>query len=587
MLLTPRSSLVLGYLCTATLLGFWPIPLCAQGSPEPGDLVVNELLYNQSATRTEFIELYNRSGKTIDLRNVTFSDNRRAPKPITTAERLLPPSGYAVLVDDGELFRNAFPEVDFIAPPRWDGLNNSGDAVILYHQDTEIERVAYTPSWGGGDGISLERIDPSSPSDSPSNFGSSTDPAGATPGRVNSIFAPDTEPPALLFAEQTAPREADLYVSEPLDPASLLPSRFLLDDGRSPQTAELFGNDTRVHLTFAEALSGLHITAAGLRDRTGNVLDDAETDLAFTAHPGDLSFNELMFDPLADAFDNRPNQPEYFELINRTNRPLSLRHLFWTDQPDETGAADTIRFGSRFASVIPDGYAVVFAAFDSADAPAQNSTLARAFAALDFTAPSVTLVPIEAQSLGLLNSGDLIRLHRPDGAVLTQLRYDPDWHAPSLVATKGIALERISLTAPLDEPNNWTSSVAPSGGTPGLPNSVFLSPDAAPETSDVVITPSPFSPDNDGIDDVTTIRYRFDGNVALVRVRIFDARGHEVYTEDADLVSRQGEMIWDGRDHDGNALRLGIYVVLVEAVNTNGGTVQTSKTPVVLARPLR
>ena len=98
------------------------------------------------------------------------------------------------------------------------------------------------------------------------------------------------------------------------------------------------------------------------------------------------------------------------------------------------------------------------------------------------------------------------------------------------------------------------------------------------------VEPSPFSIERDG---ATRIRYTLDDVPNLVRVRIFDARGRKVRTlEDARLAGRTGELVWNGRDDDGNRVRVGVYIVLFEAVRTNDGTIARFKTPVVVARPL-
>lgn len=562
------------------------VPLASgQTSPDPGELVVNEVLYHQTDTQTEFIELFNRSDRAIDLRTLAVADNRDQPIPLTEAEHRIEPGAFAVLVDDAALFQSAYPSVPFVEPPGWNGLNNGGDAVILYAGDVIIDRVDYTPSWGGGDGISLERIDPFGPSDAPDNFGTSTHATGATPGAPNSIFAPDTTPPALVFAEVQSSNEALVVVSEPLAEASLQPDGFRLADGRSPAQLTAL-SATRLFLTFERAPDGPSLTATILRDRVGNVREDATIPLAYQAESGELAINEILFDPLADDFDDRPNQPEYVELYNVTDRTLTLRHTFWTDRPTEQHVADTTRIGSRFLSVAPQGFAVVFAKPDAEDNPALDSDLAGAFPAIDFTVPGVTLVPIHAAQLGLLNDGDLIRWHRADGTPTDEVAYHPNWHAPGLAETKGVALERISLTAPADDPTNWTSAVAADGGTPGAPNSVAVSTDASAPTNTVTVSPSPFSPDGDGIDDVARIQYQLETPASLARIRIYDARGRQVYHREAELVGPAGELLWNGRDASGHSLRLGIYIVLFEAVDAAGGSVHAVKRPVVLARPL-
>ena len=557
----------------------------AQVAPDPGDIIVNEILYDQSDTRTEFIELFNRSDRPIALRPLAIADNREQPIAVTDTDATLAPGGYVVLVDDAALFRSAFPDTPFLDPAGWNGLNNSGDAVILYAGDRVIDRVDYTPSWGGADGRSLERIDPFGPSDTPENFGTTTADAGGTPAARNSIFNPDTTPPTLLFAEQVDGREVRIFVSEPLAPRSISASNFQLSDGRAAERIESISS-TQFILTFAQPLNGPSLTATDLADRAGNVRASAEVALAYQPEASELVLNEIMFDPLADDFDDRPNQPEYIELMNPTNRTLTLRNSYWTDRPTEVNVADTIRIGEGFYAVPPEGYFVVAAQPQPVSEPATGSLLARAFPSVDLTAPAVTLALLPQQQLGLLNRGDAIRWHRADGSLVDAVTYQPAWHAPGLADASGVALERISATAATEAPSNWTSSVAAGGGTPGAPNSVTIAPASPALTNTVTVAPSPFSPNGDGVDDVTRIRYALDTPSALVRLRIYDARGRLVYTRDATRVGSSGELLWDGRDTEDQPLRLGIYVVLFEAVDADGGTVVTRTEPVVLARPL-
>jgi len=296
--------------------------------------------------------------------------------------------------------------------------------------------------------------------------------------------------------------------------------------------------------------------------------------------------NEIMYEPRADAFDDRPDQPEYVEFFNRSAEALQLNGLFLTDRPDENGVADTVRIAFAPAALPPGGYAVVYTVPSGTPADSLSLVLTRPFPDLDPNAADVALLPIR-RSLALDNGGDLVRLHTPDGVVLDEVAYSPEWHHPNLRDTRGTALERITPEAPSDLPENWTSSVAVAGGTPGLRNSVFLLSDAPVERPGITVEPSPFSPDRDGMDDVTEIRYTLRADAALVRARIFDASGRLVRTlEDTGLTARTGALLWDGLDDDARELRIGIYVVYLEAVSPQAGSTEAYKAAVVLARPL-
>ncbi|MCH8033647.1 MAG: hypothetical protein IH950_07820 [Bacteroidetes bacterium] len=47
-----------------------------------------------------------------------------------------------------------------------------------------------------------------------------------------------------------------------------------------------------------------------------------------------------------------------------------------------------------------------------------------------------------------------------------------------------------------------------------------------------------------------------------------------------------GSAIFDGRDDSGDALRIGIYIIFLKAINEGSGVVETMKTVVVVARKL-
>jgi hypothetical protein len=353
--------------------------------------------------------------------------------------------------------------------------------------------------------------------------------------------------------------------------------------GETTVTEVALSADSVARLSLSGPPMASTVVVSDVRDLVGNQLTQASLPFARRPPPDALVVNELLFDPLADDFDDRPNQVEYVELYNRADHPLTLNGLVLTDRPTEEGTADTIRAGRRRA-VAPGGFAVVAAAPEGATSVRQ-SQLAAAFPEAPLTPDSVAYLPVDANQLGLRNDGDLVRVHRRDRTIVAEVGYVPDWHAPGLADPKGTALERISPTAGADAPDNWTSSTAPAGGTPGATNAVSLAPPGdAPEAPGLHVQPDPFSIEQDG---ATRIQYSLDEVPNLVRVRIYDARGRKVRTlEEARLAGRSGELVWNGRDDGGDRARIGPYVVLFEAVRAEGGTITQRKETVILARPL-
>jgi len=552
-------------------------------TPVPKDVVVSEIMYAPPEASTEFVELYNRSEKTIDLGVLQIADENRDFTTVAPPLTHLAPNEYVVVVRDGEAFETTFPSVDYFVPEAWDALNNGGDTVVLRHAPsaTDIDAVPYDPSWGGDEGRSLERIDPRGPSDRASNFASSTAPAGATPGAQNSRYNRDTTPPQPTFAEQSDSLVATVVFDEPIQSESIESSAFQFE-GPTVTQATLQA-DSIARLSLSERPTAASVTVSDVRDLVGNRLDEAIVPFARRPTPDALAINEILFDPRADDFDDRPNQVEYVELYNLADHPVTLNGLLLTDRPTEEGTADTIRAGRRRA-VSPGGFAVVAAAPDGATT-VQQSQLAAGFPEAPLSSDSVAYLPVDANQLGLRNDGDLVRVHRRDRTIVAAVDYVPDWHAAGLAETKGTALERISPTADADAADNWTSSPASSGGTPGTTNAVSLAPpDDAPEAAGLRVRPDPFSITRDG---ATRIQYTLSDVPNLVRVRIYDARGRQVRTlEEARLAGRSGELVWNGRDDAGDRVRIGPYVVLFEAVRAEGGTVTQLKETVVVARPL-
>jgi len=155
----------------------------------------------------------------------------------------------------------------------------------------------------------------------------------------------------------------------------------------------------------------------------------------------------------------------------------------------------------------------------------------------------------------------------------------------NIASTKGKSLERINPGLNGNDPLNWSTSVNSLGGTPGKPNSIFT--ENLNQSASVTVNPNPFSPDNDGFEDFTVINYNLSQPIAQVRIKIFDSRGRLVRT----LLNNQasgsiGSVVFDGLNDDGQILRMGIYIIFLEALNDNSGVVETVKSVVVVARKL-
>ncbi len=166
-----------------------------------GDVVINEVLFNPRSPGADFIELYNRSGKVIELAELYLASRNDAgtistpirlsdePHYIFPGEHIALSTAPSILIEQypaaatGKLLRiAAMPSMP----------DDEGNVMVLNASGTIIEELAYTERWhfaliADPEGISLERIDPDKPANDPTNWHSAGSFAGyATPGYINS-----------------------------------------------------------------------------------------------------------------------------------------------------------------------------------------------------------------------------------------------------------------------------------------------------------------------------------------------------------------------------------------------------------------
>jgi Lamin Tail Domain len=167
------------------------------------DIVINEILFNPKSNGTDFVEIYNRSNKIIDLKQLYIANKSTTGavaniKQISSDNYLLFPQDFMVVTEDAELIKAQFicKNLDaFITVPTMPSYNDDkGDVIILNQQGKIIDQLKYDEKWhfkliDSKEGISLERIDYNDPTQSQDNWHSAATSAGyGTPTYVNSQF---------------------------------------------------------------------------------------------------------------------------------------------------------------------------------------------------------------------------------------------------------------------------------------------------------------------------------------------------------------------------------------------------------------
>jgi hypothetical protein len=182
------------------------------------------------------------------------------------------------------------------------------------------------------------------------------------------------------------------------------------------------------------------------------------------------------------------------------------------------------------------------------------------------------------------NEGITVLRRKDDLRVIDRVSYTKEMHYPLLVTNEGVSLERVHPERAASDPENWHSAASQCGyGTPGYMNSQYRGHAGGGDL--VTIDPAVFSPDNDGFDDLLSIKVspREAGYVAMVV--IYNVSGREIKQLAANLLlGSEGHFSWDGTCGDGTIAPVGIYLLSVELVHTRGDVERVRKAVVLGAR---
>lgn len=411
-----------------------------------GELFLNEFAYDPPAGWSEYVELYNGSGKTFSASRLTVEDDRGKPVPLSDEPLLLLPGAFLVIAPDSAL-GDSFPGIPLLSlGSAFPALNNAGDRIVIRNEEGgAVDSLRYGSGWGGTE-AALERRSLDHPAHARWNWTKA--PGGGSPGAKNRA-GPDAEAPRLAELRISSPLVLNLIFTEELaeGPAGKAGNYRL--EGGPAITAAAFRRPDTVLLDLAAPL--LHkrsytLRWTGLADHFGN---PSRGDTAFTyldyppARAGDLLINEFMYDPPADW-------GEFVELVNRSAREVELQG---TQVADAAGNFSVLTDSSL--RVGPGGFLVL----------APDSRLRALF-------PDIPLLALGSRFPVLNNGGDAIVVRDREGITGDSLFYSPSWGGMKA------SLERRSAVLPAAVPHNWSESPPESPGSPGRANRA--APDRTP-----------------------------------------------------------------------------------------------------------
>jgi hypothetical protein len=311
----------------------------------------------------EYIEIHNRSLIPYNLKGWMLSDgNAKCYFP----ERIIPPGDYFIVcqIQDTSFFKVYGKTMGVKSFP---ALTDAGKLLYICDQDRNlVHGVEYSPDWYGdvlkdGGGWSLEMIDEDYPFFQEGNWKASVSDDGGTPGRENSVSRSNPDVLFTGFANVFPIDDHTISVSFPesVSMPSDCKEYITVDDNSvdSVSSADLLLRAFTVMLAAPLETGEIYTISAGkeVRDFAGNPMkqNEFEFGLPEEVRPGDIAFNELLFNPF-------PGEPDYIEFYNRSPRIINASALLLVSVSSETGdTSSVIRVSEEDRCMIPGAYFVI------------------------------------------------------------------------------------------------------------------------------------------------------------------------------------------------------------------------------------
>jgi len=403
--------------------------------------LINEIMFTPLSGEPEWVELFNTSNDTINLKSWTINDVVTTPAYAKINQDVFfLPKTFLVLTKDSSItnYHRIIPsEIIKINLPT---LNNDADGVVLKDSvGAVIDSVLYSSDWGGANGFSLERKDISIESNLMINWTSSNDIEFSTPGRINSTTAKNYD---LTISQLNSVPKYPAF-NEDISLSAVVKNNGINPANNFTITFYFDSDSNQVIDTELETLNGLSISTEDsiivtTNNKIQNLLNKTLVSVIINysededtlnnyyetyIEPGIQSkaivINEIMFDP-------NENESEWIELMNISNEVLNLKNWSISDYlstPTKSFLSTTDYF------VEPDEIIVV----------AKDSSIKNIYP--DFNSK------ILIANFGTLgNTEDGIFIYDFRDGIIDSVIYKSTWQRK-----KGFSLERISLTNPSND----------------------------------------------------------------------------------------------------------------------------------------
>jgi Lamin Tail Domain len=547
---------------------------------QPYDIIISEFMADPTPSRglpeAEYIELYNRSNKTFDLKDYRIM-NGKDTTLLKGDNSILKPNQYKIIYKKASDI-NFLKFGDTLQLSKMGSLTNSKDSFYLITNQTNVVIDAatydlnlYQDSKKAVGGYSFERVNVNTPCN-PLGWLASNNPNGGTPGKINSDSSKVVD---------NTPLEIDRYFFKNNDKIAIVFNKSLnrkgvVDKANYQLLSANYKIDSitidnsilfnSIQLNFSPILKDSFrlIIKSSLKDCIDKTaLEKPDTLLlkkTETPIRNDLIVNEILTNPETGG-------SRFIELYNNSNKVFDIANL-------RIGSDYTATNNTQITTkmlVFPKEYIVL---------TSNPFYIQKHYNATKFRK---RILP---QKLPAWDDKSDIVLLSYNNVTLDSFTYQKSWHNPLLANTEGVSLERVNPNNPSSDKSNWQSAAQTVGfATPAQQNSQFDTTNVATSNQIFTLEKKTFSPDGDGFEDFLSLNYRFDKGGFAASVFIFNDKGKLVKKLiNNELLNVEGTIKWEGDTDEGLKIRMGIYVLFIEWISPTGQTEREKLACVVSGR---
>lgn len=172
-----------------------------------GDVIINEVLFNPKTGGVDFVEIYNKSDKILDFKDLKIAtifstkDSVISSKNVSETTLLFQPKTYWVITSNPDTVKSQYTTsnpnnfIKISSMPSYP--DDNGKVVILNDKNIRLDQLNYDKKMHFAllkdvEGVSLERSSFTQPTNATGNFRSATSASGfATPADKNSQYLED------------------------------------------------------------------------------------------------------------------------------------------------------------------------------------------------------------------------------------------------------------------------------------------------------------------------------------------------------------------------------------------------------------